>query len=247
MLNKIMKIIKRFINRRVLEQLYFNFLNLFLFKDSQRKLARDGFCQLSNIFPLEEINFEKYLDYKDFNFDNNRKKIEINDLKIVYLILNKIGCISILKKYLGENIYCYDNTILTLGNKKSFEGSWQPHHDSKGRRIKIYIWLNKKNLNTHPLFYLKGSHKIIRNWHKYEDTRFRDIDAINFNKIYGDTGDVILFDTHGIHSHFKDSTVPRSVVELTFEGYGFFQRLNKKNISNEIKRLGMIKLDELVA
>jgi len=249
-----MKMIKRFINRTILEQLYYNFVNLFLFNDKPRKISRDGFCQISNIFPLHVINLQKYLNYKDFNFVDDRKKIEKSDLKIVFSNLNKLGFISTLRDYLGNNIYCYDNTIRTLGNKISNNStlqpgetsSWQPHHDGKGKRVKIYIWLNKKNLNTHPLFYIKGSHKVIKNWYKYEDTRYKDIDIVNFDKIYGDYGDIILFDTHGIHSHFKNSIVPRSVIELTFEGYGFFNRLNKSNISDEIRRLGMIKLDELI-
>lgn len=241
-----MKTIKSFINRRILEQLYFNFLHLFSFGDIKNKLAQDGFYQISNLFPLDKVNFEKYINYKDFNFENHRKKIEKSDLKTIYSNLNELGCIKILKKYLGDDIYCYDNTILTLGNKKSFEGSWQPHHDAKGRRIKIYIWLNKKDHNTHPLFYLNGSHKMLRNWNNYDDTRFKNLELSNFDKIYGDSGDIIFFDTHGVHSHFKKSTIPRSVVELTFEGYGFFQRLNKSNIKGEIQRLEMSKLDEYI-
>ena len=39
-------------------------------------------------------------------------------------------------------------------------------------------------------------------------------------------GDIIIFDTHGIHSHYKTSTVPRSVIELTFEPFGLIHRLN---------------------
>jgi hypothetical protein len=241
-----MKTIRSFINRRILQQLYFNFFNLFSFEDIQKKLAHDGFYQISNLFPLDKVNFEKYLNYKDFNFENHRKKIEKSDLKTIYSNLNELGCTKILKKYLGDNVYCYDNTILTLGNKKSFDGSWQPHHDSKGRRIKIYIWLNKKDHKTHPLFYLKGSHKVLRNWSNYDDTRFKDLEVSNFDKIYGDSGDIIFFDTHGIHSHFKESVIPRSVVELSFEGYGLFQRLNKSNIKNEIQRLEMSKLDEYI-
>ena len=55
-----------------------------------------------------------------------------------------MGVISIIKNYLGNKIYAYDNNIMTLGNKISSDKAMQPHHDSKFRRIKIYIWLNEK-------------------------------------------------------------------------------------------------------
>ena len=69
------------------------------------------------------------------------------------------------------------------------------HHDSKGRRIKIYIWLNKKNYDTHPLFYLKSSNKKITFWKNYNQTRYLDIDDNTMSKIYGDLGKIIIFDT----------------------------------------------------
>ena len=138
----------------------------------------------------------------------------------------------------------YDNTILTLGTKKSRDGSWQPHHDSKGRRLKIYIWLNDINYNTHPLFYKKGSHRSIINWKNYSDTRFKN--EGDFEKIYGDLGSIIIFDTHGIHSNFKETIEARSVIELTLESKGFLRRVNKKNFKTESLRLGYIKLNELI-
>jgi hypothetical protein len=100
-------------------------------------------------------------------------------------------------------------------------------------------------MKTHPLYYLKKTHKQIKNWDKYEDTRFPNIDKKKFDTIYGDKGSIIFFDTHGIHSHFKTTSVPRSVIELSFEPFGFLNRLNKRNIKNEIKRLNLIDLDEL--
>ena len=57
---------------------------------------------------------------------------------------------------------------------------------------------------------------------------------------------IIFFDTHGIHSHFKTTSVPRSVIELTFESFGFISRLNRRNIKDEITRLNLIDLDELL-
>ena len=215
------------------------------FRKGNKDIFKSGYYIFNKNFPFENINLDKYSDFPNYDFVAERRKIDFVDLKKIYNVLSKIGVITIIKNYFGTKIYSYDNSVLTLGNKKSNIGSFQPHHDSKGRRIKIYIWLNDKNLNTHPLYYLKKTHKQILNWKKYEDTRFPKIDKKKFDSIYGNKGNIIFFDTHGIHSHFKETVVPRSVVELTFEPFGFFNRLNNKNIKSETERLGLIDLEEL--
>lgn len=244
MLNKLRL---KFFNRRVIQLHYFNIYHKFFCKKEPKELFDNGYILLKEKFPLKKLDFlNKYLNYKDYEFVVDGKKLDFIDLKKIYSILNNLGILSIVKKYLGDRIYCYDNSIKTLGNRKCDDSSWQPHHDSKGRRIKIYIWLNEENLNTHPLYYLKKTHRNIINWAKFEETRFPHIDSNKFDKIYGQEGSIIIFDTHGIHSHFKNTTVPRSVIELTFESYGIFNRLNKKNIDAEISRLNLIELNKLL-
>ena len=237
----------KFFNRRIIQHHYYNVYHKFFCKKEPKDLFEDGYTVFEEKFPLEKLDFlNKYLNYQNYNFVVDNKKLDFLELKTIYNILKNLGVISIVKKYLGNKIYCYDNTIKTLGNLKCNDSSWQPHHDSKGRRIKIYIWLNEKNLNTHPLYYLKKTHKKIVNWKKYEETRFAEIDSNKFDKIFGQQGNIIIFDTHGIHSHFKESTIPRSVIELTFESCGFFNRLNKNNINDEILRLNMIELNKFI-
>ena len=114
-----------------------------------------------------------------------------------------------------------------LGNKKSSEKSWQPHHDSKMNRLKIYIWISQQNYMTHPLFYSKGSHKKIKSWIKTKETRFPDEKGI-FEKIYGDIGDIIIFDTHGIHSNFKIYQVERECFIFTVNPGSIFNKHPKK-------------------
>ena len=230
---------------RVIEQHYLNIYHKVFAKKQIKSLSNNGYTVLDKKFIFKNVNLSKYLNYSNYNFVADRKKLEFDDLKNIYKDLDEIGVISIIKNYFGSQIYTYDNTILTLGNKKCSDSSWQPHHDSKGRRLKVYIWLNEKNFNTHPLFYLRKSHKNIINWKKYEDTRFPNLDKSKFDTIYGSEGSIIIFDTHGIHSHFKTTSVPRSVIELTFDPYGVFCRLNKKNIEKEIDRLNLISLDKL--
>ena len=240
------KLKTNFLNKRSIQFHYYNIFHKFFCKKKPKHLFEYGYILLEKKFPLNILDLNKYTKYNNFEFVSDGRKIDFKDLKKIYKVLDKIGVLSIIKRYLGKNIYCYDNSIKTLGTIKSKDASWQPHHDSKGRRLKIYIWINEKNLNTHPLFYIKKSHKNIINWKNYEDTRFPNINSDKFDKIYGDKGNIIIFDTHGIHSHFKQTVVPRSVIELTFEAFGFFNRLNKANILHEIKRLDLIKLEDLL-
>ncbi len=237
---------KKFLNRMFVHQHFFEIYHKIFLKKNIKDLFENGYSIYDKKFPLEKINLYKYLKYSNYDFDVDRKKIEVIDLKKIYSILLEIGVISVIKNYLGQKVYAYDNSIFTLGNKISHNRSMQPHHDAKFRRIKIYVWLNEKNLKTHPLYYLKKTHKNVKNWHNYEETRFPDIDEKEFDAIYGDKGNIIFFDTHGIHSYFKTTNVPRSVIELTFEPFGFLNRLNKRNIKTEINRLNLFDLDELI-
>jgi len=232
-------------NRRIISQYYYNFLDYIYFKSPEtQKLIKKGFYIFEDLFPVEILDLKKYIDYKNFDFAADRKRISLTDLKTIYYKLNSLGVFKVVKEYLGKDLLTYDNTILTLGTKKSKDGSWQPHHDSKGRRLKIYIWLSNKNLNTHPLFYKKGSHRNIINWKKYEDTRFKYEE--DFEKIYGNLGNIVMFDTHGIHSSHKENIVPRSVIELTIESKGFLKRINNTNLKDETIKLGCIELDKLI-
>lgn len=240
------QIFKKIFNRNIISQYYFENYHKFFLKKSVRDLFENGYKLYDHNFDFQNLNLERYLNYPDYNFVMDRKKIDDVDLKKIYKVLLKNGAISLIKDYLGKSIYCYDNSILTLGNKVSQCDSMQPHHDSKLRRLKVYIWLSNKNFKTHPLYYLRKTHKQIKNWQMYKETRYPNEKKNKFDTIYGDKGNIIFFDTNGIHSHYKTTNVPRSVIELTFESFGFLSRLNNKNIKTETTRLNLINLDELI-
>lgn len=230
----------------ILNQYFFNLKILLKKKNSSKELCENGYIQIKKKFSFQSLNFQKYLNYKDFNFVAHKKQIGDDELKKIYQQLKADGIIDVLKEYLGNKIFCYDNSILTLGEETATDSAWQPHHDTKGTRLKIYIWLDNKNLSTHPLYYLKKSHKYIKKWKNYSETRFPDISVCKFDSIYGDLGDIIIFDTHGIHSHFKTTKIPRSVIELTFESFGLTNRLNSRNIEKETDKLGLRDLDDFL-
>lgn len=244
--------IKNYINRINLSQIYYKLRDLNIPKNNKKlnELSKNGFCILDESISIDIIrDFKnKYASYLDLNFVNKRKNISTKDLEIIYKDLKLTEALTIVTQYLGDKVYCYDNSVLSLGNKLSKDGSWQPHHDSKGRRLKIYIWLDQKDLDTHPLFYLKSSNKKIIFWKNYQQTRYHNIDTNSMDKIYGDLGKIIIFDTHGVHSNYKTSSTPRNVIELTFEPSGYLNRINdklKKGI-DEIKRLEAKEIKEFL-
>lgn len=203
-------------------------------------LINDGFVHLENYFPKDEIYELTNTKMPMVNKDCVSETFELSPDKKdkIFFILKKLKVFEICKEYLGEKLITYSNVYNYLGEKISHDSSWQPHHDSKMNRLKIYIWISKKNYETHPLYYSKGSHKKIKKWTHYEETRFPK-SKLEFEKIYGDTGDIIIFDTHGIHSNFKISKIPRECFIITLESHGFFSRINiktKKGIQ-ELKRL----------
>ena len=240
------------INRLFLSQIYYKIKHAFLLKKNKKleELINNGYCILENKISKDIVyKFkEKYCNYENYNFVNKRNKIEFKDLKLIFNEILKLNVLQIINEYLGQNIYSYDNSILTVGNFESKKGSWQPHHDGKGRRLKIYIWLDKKNFLTHPLSYLRSSNKKLFIWNSYSQTRKNDLNAIQMDKIYCDLGNIIIFDTHGIHSGFKETKIPRSVIELTFESFGFTNRIYDKIKKDkaEIERLDAINLKKLI-
>ncbi len=143
----------------------------------------------------------------------------------IFNYLKGQGIINITKKYLGKNLYNYQNVYNFLDNKESNKRAWQTHHDSKLNRLKVYIWISKNSKETHPIYYLKGSHMEVKTWLNYGETRFPK-NSRKLDEIWGNPGDIIIFDTHGIHSNFKFRVEPRKTIVLTFDPIGIFSGIN---------------------
>ena len=105
----------------------------------------------------------------------------------------------------------------------------QPHHDTRCNDLKIYIWLSDYNISCHPLYYLKGSHKNFKMFLKYNHHRNKNIPKVKMDKIFGDKGDVVIFDTHGWHSHIKKDTAERIVLEITIIPENFLFKSSQKS------------------
>tara|TARA_B100002052_G_scaffold298668_1_gene332931 strand:+ start:430 stop:1185 length:756 start_codon:yes stop_codon:yes gene_type:complete len=205
------------------------FYKIFFKKDKDtQKLINNGYIHLKSIIPLEFIN---YLENKYQKFDPKEQEVvcqrdlENKDLEKIFFYFNQNQIMDIVKDYLGKKIYSYQNVYHYLTETKSSVSSWQPHHDCKSNRLKAYIWISNNSSKTHPLYYLKKTNLTLKLWMDQNDSRFPKIDK-KMDEIFGKPGDVIIFDTHGIHSNFKTGTEPRKTVITTFENIGIFSRIN---------------------
>ena len=201
-------------------------------------LVENGFALIKDSYDLKTINYQKYFDANDVNFSARKIDLEEKDVQTICGNI-KQNIVNSIKLYLGKNLYTYENCLKLLGNAKSTDTSWQPHHDGKGRRLRLFIWLNKKDTNTHPFYYLKNSHKFLKKWSNHSETKFRDL-SNKMDFIYPDYGDILIFDTNLIHSNFKTTSIPRNVINCCFEAVGPFNRINKKNFEFEANKLNLI-------
>ena len=239
--------LRKYLNFRTIRQILFIIKIFFLqfHRNDISKLSKNGFISISNI--LEEkysksllIKYKKKLNHS-WNFVSKYELLDKNDLKKILNLLKEKNIINLIKLYLGQNIICYDNSVLYLGKKISKKNSWQPHHDSKENRIKIYVWLSKNDEDNQPIFYQIGSHKKLKFWNNYNETRLKKYSKNNsLGKIIGNQGGISIFDTHGLHSGYKLSKIPRVSIVLTFESVGILKRINSKSNfgKKEINRLG---------
>tara|TARA_Y200000002_G_C22614263_1_gene635247 strand:- start:58 stop:915 length:858 start_codon:yes stop_codon:yes gene_type:complete len=203
-------------------------------------LSINGFVHIKKCLSEEEVNnFFKLIDIKNSDqlesiieqktSENSvactiynrysKEKFPVNAVDY-YQHLPQIKMINnLVSNYLGKPklVAIYENEIMGLGKYKSSSGAMQPHHDNKFNRIKVYLCLSRISDLRHPLFYLKGSHLKFKLPLNYSSTRYPLIPKDNMEKIKMDLGDIVIFDTHGIHSHMKDFGLPRAVYNYSID------------------------------
>lgn len=188
--------------------------------------------------------FSKYFSFDNLDFANKRTKLSDTEARELLTKLSEVINTK-LKSYLGSNLYCTEYDAVMHGKQTSTDGSYQPHHDQRGRRIKIFIYIKDSEENSHPLYYLIGSNKKFKRWSNYQATRFENLNKNEMTKFFGKKGDVALFDTHGLHSHNKISTGSRCILKLVIENFSLFNKLiDRSRIGkNYLKKNNAIKID----
>ena len=190
----------------------FNLGRKYIFEET-RALKKNGYLHLKEIIPREEIDNYFRLYEKDIikkSIDSNSYLIEIkiqfDEKHILFNYLKKNKIFEICKDYLGK-IQILNITSINHQTDKDCEiSSMQPHHDTRGNDLKIYVCLSDFGNNAHPLYYLRGSNNDLKFFILEKHHRRKDIQKEQMDKIYGKKGDVIIFDTHGWHSHTKKNT-----------------------------------------
>ena len=220
---KISKVSKRLINLagiliyQLKIQFFFKLFNLNkkYLNDETVILKNQGYLHLKEIIPKNTVDdffqiYEKELIQK--LIDNKEYAIQIdapfNEKNILFDYLKKYKVFDICKDYLGK-MQLIESKNNHQTNIDCETKSMQPHNDTRGNDLKIYICLNDFKENSHPLYYLKGSNNDVRFYILEKHHRRKDIKKDEMDKIYGKKGDVIIFDTHGWHSHTKKNTSSR--------------------------------------
>ena len=231
-LTTLIKIINSIYYQIKIQFIFFVFYKKKNFKNiSTEHLSENGYVKLKNVIPKNVI--ENILhNYKNqiLNETNQLKNgylidinLNYNEVKDFFEYFKKNKIFDICKEYLG-NFEILNCKINHQTDQDFDESSMQPHHDTRGNDLKIYVWMSDYNEKSHPLYYLRGSNKKLKFYLLDSHHRRKDILKENMDKVYGDKGDIIIFDTHGWHSHVKKNTAERTVLELTIIPKNYFFR-----------------------
>jgi hypothetical protein len=212
-------------------------------------LEDNGIVKIPNAFSRNELSFI----FDEYNFAPREHemytRIELSDnhKDVILDLLKQKKILQLVEEYVGSTVWCYEDSIYTLGSAECSDGSMQPHHDAKSNRLKIFIWLTNHDPAVHPVFYLPGDHRKLKSWKTYEETRVC-VAKEKMVAVQGDVGDVVVFDTHGTHANTKAYGPPRSVIQFDFDPVGLFFwnecRPSHQRIKKELEAKTLnIKLD----
>lgn len=125
--------------------------------------------------------------------------------------------------------------------EESRYGSFQWHHDTRGRQIKAQILLTDVAEDGQRMTYLKGTHTTYytRKRGRGPGSRFefdmdkrQDLAARVFN-VSGPAGTVTLFDTNGLHSGNRNLSATRDNITVYYPTAGNFKPLHYQHAQVE--------------
>ena len=228
---------------------YQNFWIKLMDKECPKKglISKSGTYHLKGFLSKDElkkiIEFMEGIPIKKLNLNNG---LEIcPDLK---KILKSKFVNEIIQEYLGKNATLDQIAVVRdIAGQKSNSGYW--HHDSVGHRIKAFVYLGSTK-NTITTEYLVGSHEI--DWASYMNDKVSNESRVNKklineyrNEIFeADIGDVIFFDTNGIHRGIYNKSIHyRDTIQIEYSSRlkSFFVR---GQIGPRDTRFGNIEIDE---
>jgi ectoine hydroxylase-related dioxygenase (phytanoyl-CoA dioxygenase family) len=96
------------------------------------------------------------------------------------------------------------------------------HHDMEDTRLKFMILLTDVGKHDQYMTYVRGSHKLFHSYERFLHNQLdleychRHLSAVEILEATGKAGDMILFDSNGIHSANRSKGVQRDVFLLEF-------------------------------
>ena len=193
-------------------------------------LAEKGYYKIKNYFSESELNpvidaltiQQKKNEICDYDIKINNPLI-ISEKLCKLFFDDKIN--NIIKGYLGEKArFDFCNSWRMVHNKFSKSSSsneW--HHDCVGHRLKFFILLNKTSHSKgQKTFYIDESNmNKYSTYSTYAHTDSRVDQALvenkNYSELSGEKGDILIFDTNGLHKgNYDEGIENRDVVQLEF-------------------------------
>lgn len=124
-------------------------------------------------------------------------------------------------------------------------GSFQWHHDSRGKQLKVQILLTDVPENGQRMTYLKQSHTQYYSYRRSrgDGSRFElDLNTIpelekRIINVTGPAGTVAIFDTNGLHSGNRNNSARRDVITFyypTKESRNYAKLSYRKNDVNQL-------------
>jgi hypothetical protein len=145
---------------------------------------------------------ESYLEDEDTYLSNNPFKRS----KALLQIALDTSILSLIRAYFKKNVYIQQVSLKRMfPHEADSTGSNQWHHDGWGKRIHIMVLLSDIDENDQYMSYMEGSHRQLRPYAKYENSRFTqaEVDSLcattSLRKATGKAGDIYVFDSNGIH------------------------------------------------
>lgn len=218
-------------------------------------LKREGILLLPGYFQgafLEELRagFERVASNHPNPYDPD------SHLNMDFLCESPVFLKAALDDYLLEILGGYYGKKFALGRAQAMRhlptppiryGSYQWHHDARGRQIHAMILLTDLKADGQKMSYLRQSH------HRYYD-HFRGLgDGSRFEKdmqdrpdlqsqvmdITGPAGTVALFDSNGLHTGYRNETARRDILLFYYVTSRHFRKL--RYLRRDIDALDPVK------
>lgn len=115
-------------------------------------------------------------------------------------------------------------------------GSFQWHHDTRGRQVHVMVLLSDVTTKGQRMTYLKRSHNTYYNYARSKDggSRF-EVDVVSnpslkerIAEVVGPAGTVAIFDSNGLHSGNRGEGEIRETLTLCYVSWRHFKKVRVK-------------------